>query len=65
MSAKAKIFYFIYSHKNSGQVVRLVETLKSGSPESRVLIYRAYSKSYRDRAVFERMSGVYVINMSS
>ena len=61
----AKILYFIASHKNSERVLRLVETLKSGSPEALVLIHHDYSKSYLNPAAFEHMSSVYVINMSS
>ena len=64
MEDSPKILYFIASHKNPGQVLRLVETLKSGSPKSRVLIHHDYSKSYLNPATLEHMSGVYVIEES-
>jgi hypothetical protein len=56
-----RILYFIASHKNPGQILRLVETLKSGSPESLVLIHHDCSKSFLDSDVFKHMSGVYVM----
>lgn len=45
-----RVVYFIASHVNPDQVVRLVRACLSGSPESRVLIHHDYSVSDLDPA---------------
>jgi hypothetical protein len=56
-----KILYLIASHTNPDQVVRLVQAIKTGSPESQVLIHHDYSSSNLSSTAFEQMSNVHVL----
>jgi len=53
--------YFIASHTNHEQIVRLVKTIKKSSPESKVVIHHNYSCSYLDPAAFEDLRSVHII----
>jgi hypothetical protein len=55
-----KILYLITYHTNPDKVVRLVKTIKTGSPESKVLIHH-YSSSNLSSAAFEQMSHVHIL----
>ncbi len=57
-----KVLYLIVSHGIPGQVVRLVRTLKQGSPGCSVLIHHDYSKSYLDPNDFSTISDVKIIS---
>jgi hypothetical protein len=43
-----RVVYFIASHVNPDQIVRLVRACRSGSPNSRVLLHHDYTDSYLD-----------------
>ncbi len=57
-----KALYFILSHANPGQVVRLVRTLKQGSPTCSVLIHHDYSQSYLDPNDFSAIADVNIVS---
>jgi len=57
----ASVVYFIASHTNPQQIVRLVETLRAGSSTASIVIHHDYSKSYLDPAAFEGMHNIYII----
>jgi hypothetical protein len=57
----AKIVYFVASHTNPEQVVRLVRALRSGSPDSQVLIHHNYSVSYLDPASIQDVNNVNIL----
>ena len=59
-----KFVYLVASHNNPEQIVRLIETIKSGSPESLVLIHHDYSSCYLDPSAFEQFSNVHVLEES-
>lgn len=48
--APAKVVYFVASHVNPEQVIRLVRTLRSGNPDARVLIHHDQNVSRLDPA---------------
>jgi hypothetical protein len=54
-----EVIYVILSH--TPQVLRLVRTLKAGSPASHVVIHYNYSYSYLDPAEFRDLDGVHII----
>lgn len=56
-----KVLYLIASHTNPEQVVRLVKTIKTGSPESQIVIHHDYSSSHLDSTAFEPMSNVHIL----
>lgn len=56
-----KVVYLIASHTNPQQVLRLVKTLRAGSPSAEIVVHHDYSCSYLDSTVFERLPHVYVI----
>ncbi|MBD2101116.1 beta-1,6-N-acetylglucosaminyltransferase [Leptolyngbya sp. FACHB-261] len=56
-----KVLYLIASHSNPEQVIRLVRTLKAGSPECQILIHHDHSSSRLDPAAFESLSQVYIL----
>lgn len=59
----AKILYLIITYTNPEQVLRLVKAIKSGSPESQVVIHHDYtnSKYYLSASLFEQFQEVYVL----
>ncbi len=57
-----KVLYFIVSHANPDQVVRLVSTLKQGSPSCSVVIHHDYSKSYLDPNAFAAIANVKILS---
>lgn len=57
----AKLLYLIASHKNPEQVIRLVKTLRAGSPGAQIIIHHDYSKSNLDTALLKFMSNVHVM----
>jgi Core-2/I-Branching enzyme len=54
----AKVVYFVASHVNPEQVVRLVRALRTGGPDSRVLIHHDYRVSHLDPASVQRFGNV-------
>lgn len=56
-----KILYLIASHSNPDQVVRLVKKLKTGNPESQVLIHHDQSKSSLSPTSFEQINNVHIL----
>lgn len=59
----SKIVYFIISHKNPEQVIRLAKTLIN-STNSEVVIQHDYSSSYLDPAAFINMRNVHLLERS-
>lgn len=57
-----KILYLIASHSNPDQIVRLVKTLKMGSPESQVLIHHDHSNCKLSATAFEELTHVHVLD---
>ena len=57
-----KCLYFILSHTNPVQVVRLVRTLKKSSPSCCVLIHHDYSKTFLDPTDFSAFSNVNIMS---
>ena len=57
----AKFVYLVASHSNPAQIIRLVKILKSGSPDSLVLIHHDYSSCYLNPTAFEQMSNVHIM----
>lgn len=57
----SKILYLIASHTKPDQVMRLVKTIRSHSPDSYILIHHDYSSSILDRSAFEQLSNVQVM----
>jgi hypothetical protein len=58
------VCYFIQSHRDPSQVVRLARTIKLSSPYCQVLISHDYSSSYLDRDLLADLAGVHVIARS-
>ncbi len=56
-----KVCYFIQSHKDPEQIYRLVRTIKTSSPNSRVLISHDFSTSSLDLALLQKWPEVDVI----
>ncbi len=56
-----KVIYFIASHTNPEQVLRLVKTLRAGSPLSEIVIHHDYSKSYLAPSAFEDIPNTEII----
>jgi hypothetical protein len=62
----ARVVYFIASHVNPDQVLRLARAcLRGGSPGSRVLIHHDYNVSHLDRAAVERLGNVDLLEQST
>lgn len=57
-----RVVYFIASHKNPDQVIRLIKILKTGKNNSAIVINHDYSKSYLSASYFEKMNSVYILN---
>ena len=57
----ASIVYFVASHTNPWQIVRLVRTLRAGSPAASIVIHHDYSRSYLDPTAFEGVNDLYII----
>ncbi|PPS43126.1 beta-1,6-N-acetylglucosaminyltransferase [Chroococcidiopsis sp. TS-821] len=55
------ICYFIQSHKNPEQILRLVRVIKQSSPHSQVLINHDFSTSYLDLSSLGHYSGIDLI----
>ena len=54
----ARVSYFIASHVNPEQILRLVRACRSGSPESHVLLHHDYNVSDLDPAAVARIGNV-------
>ena len=54
-----RMCYYMQTHKEPGQIVRLVRTIKEGSPGSIVLIDHDVSAEPLDRSLFDGMSDIY------
>jgi hypothetical protein len=57
-SRAAKVVYFVASHVNPPQVVRLVQALRTGNPASRVVIHHDEKVSHLDAASVLRFGNV-------
>ena len=57
----SKVLYLIASHNNPSQIIRLVKTIKTGSPDSQVLIHHDYSSCYLNPTAFEQISNVHIL----
>lgn len=55
---RARVSYFVASHVNPDQVLRLVRACRSGSPESHVLLHHDYNVSDLDPAAVARVGNV-------
>lgn len=58
-----KVVYFVISHTNPEQVIRLVKTLAS-SANSEVVIHHDYSSSHLDSSAFINMRNVHLLDKS-
>ncbi len=56
-----KVVYLIASHVNPRQIVRLVRTLRDGSPTASIVIHHDYSRSYLDPTAFAGIDSVHII----
>ncbi|QOV91720.1 beta-1,6-N-acetylglucosaminyltransferase [Humisphaera borealis] len=56
--ARPRVVYFVASHVNPEQIVRLVRACRSGSPESRVLLHHDYAVSNLDPALLKDIGNV-------
>ena len=56
-----KVLYLIASHTNSDQLIRLVRAIKTGRPESQVVIHHDYSSSNLSSTAFKQMSSVHIL----
>ena len=54
----SRVVYFVASHVNPPQIARLVRALRSGGPDSCVVINHAYRVSHLDRDLFRGLDGV-------
>lgn len=54
------LLFLIASHTSPHQVLRLVKTLKSGSPDCQIVIHHDRSKSALDSAAFAPLKGVHI-----
>ena len=55
-----RLVYFITSHTNPEQVVRLVKTINKGSPGSIIVIHHDYSCTYLEPASFRHMDNLHI-----
>ncbi|PSF38654.1 core-2/I-branching enzyme [Aphanothece hegewaldii CCALA 016] len=56
-----KVCYFIQSHKNPEQVIRLVTTIKKSSPDCHIIISHDFSSSYLEQNVLTDFTNIYII----
>jgi core-2/I-Branching enzyme len=64
-AASARVAYVIMSHANPAQVLRLAQRLRSGSPDSTVVIHHDDRHSRLDDAALEALGGVELIRPST
>ena len=57
----SKIVYLIASHNNPSQLLRLVKTIKTESPDAQVLIHHDYSSCYLDSSTFKQLNDVHIL----
>lgn len=56
--------YYIASHKNPEQIIRLIRMLREGSPDSRIVVHHDFSKTQLDASTCERL-GAHVLPYSA
>jgi hypothetical protein len=59
-----RVVYLITSHRGPGQVVRLVRTLRRGSPRSPIVIHHDQSRSRLEETALEGLDHVYLVPWS-
>ncbi len=59
-----KVCYFIQSHKNSQQIYRLVQAIKTLSPNAQVLIGHDFTSCHLDFTPLQHLSDVYLFKTS-
>ena len=57
-----RVCYYMQTHARPAQIIRLVELIKEGSPDSVVLIDHDASRVSLDHGMFRSLPGVHVIN---
>ncbi len=60
-----KVLYLIQTHKNPEQIYRLVQTIKTSSPESHILVSHDFTSCKLDAVKLQSIPGVDVISKGS